>query len=332
MAPFHGDMNSTNISFFQIVVFIGPKSGRKQMVAAQRSWQNPRSSRKRAKPDLITDRGRLYQLFKYLVYAFLTANVYFFFAEEWAASAHRFSSGIQLADIIEAFVATIDTAAWVVLLLMFELETYVLDDKHFTRKVTWTLHTLRAICYGFIVYSFTGYVRKLIFITASTPLAGVGDLCSLVDGTWAYAVDIDEYEILNIANCAVLSGANAFFRFPDLAAVVDQVGLVEITRLAWVDVINSGVWLLVVVVLEIDVRLQERDKLEGLFLRISNMSKFVLYGLLFLAAVYWGIKGDFVDFWDAFLWLVAFVFIELNVFDWRQEALEEQKMQQETAI
>jgi hypothetical protein len=47
---------------------------------------------------------------------------------------------------------------------------------------------------------------------------------------------------------------------------------------------------------------------------------------LFLAAVYWGFKGDFVDFWDAFLWLVAFVFIEMNVFNWRQEALLEQSM------
>ena len=28
-----------------------------------------------------------------------------------------------------------------------------------------------------------------------------------------------------------------------------------------------------------------------------------------------------MDFWDAFLWLVAFVFIELNVFEWRQEDL-----------
>ena len=45
----------------------------------------------------------------------------------------------------------------------------------------------------------------------------------------------------------------------------------------------------------------------------------VLYSILFLAAVYWGVKGDFVDFWDAFLWLVAFVFIEMNVFEWRAE-------------
>jgi hypothetical protein len=35
------------------------------------------------------------------------------------------------------------------------------------------------------------------------------------------------------------------------------------------------------------------------------------------------VTGDFVDWWDAFLWLVAFVFIELNVIEWRQESHEE---------
>ena len=45
--------------------------------------------------------------------------------------------------------------------------------------------------------------------------------------------------------------------------------------------------------------------------------KFVLYSTLLLAAIYWGFKGGFLDFWDAFLWLVAFVFIEMNVFEWR---------------
>ena len=92
--------------------------------------------------------------------------------------------------------------------------------------------------------------------------------------------------------------------------------------LAWLDVINSAVWLLVVIVLEIDVRLQERNQYEGAALYVSNAIKVVLYALLLLAAIYWGMNGDFVDFWDAFLWLVAFVFIELNVFEWRQESHE----------
>ncbi len=266
------------------------------------------------------DRDKIFQLFKYSVYALLTLNIYLFFVIEWAASPHRFADGIILFDIIEAYVATIDTAAWVILLLLFELETYVLDDQQFTKRVTWTLHGLRAFCYIFIVYSFYGYLIKLIFLSGTGPLPDVSDLCSLVDGQWAYAVDLDEYATLTAANCASFSTANAFLQFPGLFAAVDQAGLTDIIRLAWVDVINSAVWLLVVLVLEIDVRLQARHKLEGLALQLSNVTKYILYSILFLAAVYWGIKGDFVDFWDAFLWLVAFVFIELNVFGWRQES------------
>ena len=38
--------------------------------------------------------------------------------------------------------------------------------------------------------------------------------------------------------------------------------------------------------------------------------------------MYWGFVGDFLDFWDAFLWLVAFVFIELNIFQWQVETEE----------
>lgn len=302
---------------------LGPRTG---LLAHSRPLPNG------ALPTLIADRGRAYQVFKYAVYALLTANIFIFFAEEWAASAHRFADGVALPDLIEGFAATIDTAAWVVLLLMFELETFVLDDDQFTPRTTWTLHGLRAVCYAFIVYAFYGYVTKMLFLSGTAPLAGVSDLCTLVDGTWSYAVDLDEYEILTAANCDAFSAAGAFLQLPGLAAAVDQAGFTEIYRLSWVDVINAGVWLLVVLVLEIDVRLQEHNRLEGIFLTISNFGKFFLYGTLFLAAVYWGIKGDFVDFWDAFLWLVAFVFIELNVFDWRQESLEEQKMAADQAM
>lgn len=272
------------------------------------------------------DRGRIYLFFKYAVYAFLTANVFIFFAEEWAASAHRFGDSVALADIVEGFAATIDTAAWVILLLMFELETYLLDDRNFTRRVTWTLHGLRGLCYVFIIYAFSGYVRKLLFVAGGVPLTGVSDLCSLADSSFVYAVDFDEYVAIGAANCAVLSDATSFFQFPRVDAVVDAGGLAEITRLAWADVINAGAWLLVVLVLEIDVRLQEHDRLGGLLLRISNVSKYLLYSLLLGAAVYWTIEGDFVDSWDAYLWLIAFVFIELNVFDWRQESLEEDNL------
>ncbi|MBT8083098.1 MAG: hypothetical protein KJO56_11795 [Gammaproteobacteria bacterium] len=268
---------------------------------------------------MIISSNRLFQVFKYAVYALLAMNIYWFFREEHAAAALQFADGLALADVIEAYSATIDTAAWVVLLLMFELETHVLEDRHFTPLVTRALHGLRIICYAFIAYAFYGYVQNLLFVSGTEPLAGVRDLCSLVSGDWSWTTTLDEYATITAANCGDWSTAVDFVRFSGMQAVVDAPGLTDIVRLAWVDVINSAVWLLVVLVLEIDVRLQERNRYEGIALHASTAAKSVLYFLLLLAAIYWGIKGDFVDFWDAFLWLVAFVFIELNVFEWRAE-------------
>ncbi len=266
---------------------------------------------------------RLYQGFKYAVYVLLAMNVLWFFLDEWGAATHRFADGVRLEDVIEGFAASIDTAAWVILLLMFELETYVLEDRHFRKRVTFTLHSLRVICYAFIVYAFYGYLSRLVFLYAAVPLPELSDLCSLAAEQWSYAVELDAYETVTPENCGTLSTVAEFIKYRGLTVVVDTTGYVELVRLAWVDVINSAVWLLVVLLLEIDVRLQERNRLEGMALRISTALKYVLYSTLLLAAVYWGIKGEFIDFWDAFLWLVAFVFIELNVFEWRRESRDE---------
>jgi hypothetical protein len=271
---------------------------------------------------LRANSSRLFQLFKYAVYALLTINVYVFWSEEFLAAAVQFPAGVGITDLIDAYAATIDTAAWVVLLLMFELETYVLDDDQFSPAVTRTLQGVRALCYSFIIYAFYGYVVNLAFLYQATLLSGVGDICSLVSAGWSYAIDLDEYTLLTGSNCGSFSEATEYLRFAGMPAVVDASGLQAMQYLAWVDVINAAVWLLIVVVLEIDVWLQERNRYEGFSLRISNAAKFILYSLLLLAAIYWGVKGDFIDFWDAFLWLVAFVFIELNVFEWRQEVNE----------
>ncbi len=272
---------------------------------------------------MAIDRALVFQGFKYTVYALLALNVYLFGREEYLAAGLQFADGIALDRLIEAYAATIDTAAWVVLLLMFELETCVLEDRHFTPTVRRTLHGVRVLCYAFIVYAFYGYVVNVQFVHDVSPL--VGNLCALVSSDWSYAVDLDEYVALTAANCLTLSDAATFYQFGALPAVVDAPGLLDIQRLAWVDAINSIVWILVVILLEVDVRLQERGRFEGVAFRVSTALKVVFYSVLLLAAVYWGFKGDFVDFWDAFLWLLAFFFIELNVVEWRQETLEAQE-------
>ena len=273
---------------------------------------------------MTINRYTLYQVFKYALYIFLSMNVYWFFVEEFQANFLLYPSGVQLGDLYDAYAATIDTAAWVVLLLMFELETYILEDHHYSRPVTISLHVLRAVCYALIIRVFFGYIGNLQSVLDVSVLAGVTDLCSLVSDNWSYSHDFEEYTLLTAANCASFSSAGSFLEFADARAVVNTSGHTAIVWLAWVDVVNAAVWLLVVLVLEIDVRLQEKNRFEGLALHASNITKVILYAILFVAAVYWGVYGDFVDFWDAFLWLLAFFFIEMNVVEWRQEELEEQ--------
>ncbi len=136
---------------------------------------------------LTINSSRLFQLFKYAVYVFLATNVYLFFAEEICRSATAISEWRwAFANRMEAYAATIDTLAWVILLLMFELETYVVDDKHFTKPVAWTLHGLRAACYIFIILAFQGYIDVLQFNSGATVLAGVSDVCALPPGEWSW--------------------------------------------------------------------------------------------------------------------------------------------------
>jgi hypothetical protein len=76
---------------------------------------------------------------------------------------------------------------------------------------------------------------------------------------------------------------------------------------------------LVVVMVEIGVFLQIRQELSKHYMRYLSYCKIIVYTAILSCAIYWGFKGDFIDFWDAFLWIVAFIFIELNIFEWNQE-------------
>lgn len=259
---------------------------------------------------------RWFQLLKYTIYALLMLNTWLFLQEELTSLHHLFAGGINTELLIQAFSATIDTAAWVILLLMFELETYVLPDERIRGRVKWSLHGLRAFCYLFIFYACWGYTSEMLYYYEAAPLA-LADACSLVGQDWSVLMDLDDFADLDAETCTALGGE---LWQVGAGSVVTDLDKLESTRwLAWTDVINSVAWILVVLVLEADVRLQLRGLYIGHWLLASKVSKVVLYGTLFAAAVYWGFEGDFLDFWDAFLWLFAFFFIEQNLFVWQQE-------------
>lgn len=266
---------------------------------------------------LSSDRTyRLFTQVKYLVYLLLAVNVLLFLREELVALEHTFSDGFSVDQLPQVFSATIDTAAWVVLLLLFELETCVLDDERIQGWVKWALHGTRGICYIAIVYAFTGYYAELqtLYQVVDT---GLADVCSLLGQDYSLLLRLDKYVVLDAVNCIGI--ATPIYQIQGFDIVVAQDTLGAAQRLAWTDIINSGAWVLVCLVLEFEVRLQLRGNLSDAIMSANRFVKFALYGVLFAAAAYWGVAGDFLDFWDAALWLFAFIFIELNVFEWHNE-------------
>lgn len=263
---------------------------------------------------------RLFQLFKYTIYLLLAWNIYLWFLEDFAAASEMFHGQIGWGNVVEAFSATIDTLAWVILLLLFELETAIIPDEKLQGGLKWLLTGLSLLCYVFIVWSFWGYCVKFGMITAIQPFP-VADICSLVGGEWNFLETLDEYPPLDPVNCAAMQGQQIYQVIgTDILTTTENHALAW--RLAVVDIINAGTWLIIVVLLEIEVLLQLREKLTGAMMKTAAWTKGFFYLVLFACAAYWGYDGTFLDFWDAFLWLVAFIFIELNIFQWHEETGE----------
>ncbi|MGB5247941.1 MAG: hypothetical protein WBN34_15425 [Woeseia sp.] len=259
-----------------------------------------------------------YRAFKYTIYCLLALNIWLFFLEDYAASSAVFTDGVDWRNTVEAFSATIDTLAWVTLLLLFELETAVISDDKLKGGLKWILSAIRVTCYFFITYSLYGYWVKYGVVTDVTFLTNV-DACDLVANEYLFVDSLDNYFPITPEICSQMTGEGLW----QIAGtqIVGTEAQIELARtLALVDIINASDWLLVVLLLEGEVWLQLKGRLSSRLLAINKFAKGILYTILFACAIYWGIDGDFLDFWDAFLWLVAFIFIEMNIFEWHAES------------
>ena len=265
----------------------------------------------------------IFRLSKYTIYALLTYNAILFFNDDFAASAVTFGDTITWRNVIEAYSATIDTTAWILLLLIFELQTAILPDHLLKGGLKWFLKTLSAICYFFIIYAFYGYVSKYLMISQFNVFE-IADVCTLIGSEFTYVETLDEYLEINSEVCAAMNGQQ-LVQIAGENIISTMSAVSDATRLAIVDMINSLDWLIIVFLLEVEVFLQLKDKLTEKRMKAAKYIKGFLYSILFICAAYWGFKGSFLDFWDAFLWLVAFIFIELNIFQWHSETEEEKE-------
>lgn len=252
----------------------------------------------------------LFQLFKYTVYALLMWNGVFYFYDGVNSADFVFHNKLNWHDLFIAYSSVIDTGAWIVLLLAFELETYILGDKAL-KGLSWlVLNVIVWISWTVVFGAFYAYVVKLGIPWGFETYSGV-DPCQLIGKGASFANTIDDYTQLTAENCILLKdGAlyNAKLNMFASAKTYDN-----LHRMVWVDIVNAGVWLIVVALIQLEVIFDSSRHIRTKLFRSLKISKYVMYAVLFVCAYYWLRLGDLVAGWDAFVWLAAFFFIENNL-------------------
>ena len=260
-----------------------------------------------------------FNIFKYSVFALLGFNAVQYFLQDYAASQQVFGAELQWSQVVEAYAVTIDTLSWIMLLFMFDLETSVLSRDVLKKpEITWIIGGIKALCYGFIVYALYGYVIRLLGILAFEP-SEILDLCAHMSDDLVFMNSLDLFSTVDAENCASLVSGDTLYRDPAKNRIADIKTLSASQDLALTDVINASTWVLIVIILEADDWIKSRFETDVRLAMALNFAKVTLYSFLLGCAIFWGFSGVILDFWDAFLWIVAFAFIELNVFDYRDK-------------
>ena len=73
---------------------------------------------------------KIQQAVKWTVYTLLIINFVYYIVEDWNRAIHILHAGSTFLDWMNEFATSIDESAWFLLLFMFELETYVLEDEN----------------------------------------------------------------------------------------------------------------------------------------------------------------------------------------------------------
>ncbi|HEY5656205.1 MAG TPA: hypothetical protein VIY27_00300 [Myxococcota bacterium] len=262
-------------------------------------------------PQSRAARRRLaFKLFKYGVFAILLINLCFYLVEDVRACLYL-DSGATFGDYLQTAAATIDYVAWIVLIILFEMETSAHAKGAFRGIRKWAIAGMTAACYLVLVYATYGYTVGLADTYRFEPIDSA-TVCDLAQGTFAYVNSAGRPVELNLENCGDFANERVYRSAADRLIATHE-NLVAIQKLGWVNVANAAAWLLVVLIFQVEITLNQLDKLTRFWLLFCSATKAVLYLVLFADAIYWTFYSAFIDSWDAWIWLIAFLLIDLNL-------------------
>ena len=264
------------------------------------------------------DLHKAQHVLKWTVYSLLLVNFGYYIYEDTLRATYTLTAASSWVDWTTNFATTIDEAAWFILLVMLELETYVLEDEAWEGWVVWLVRGLRIVCYAMILHTLYAASDAVMVMQPTVPIEGVTNLCELTGQDLSFVANL-EYTDITSETCASLSNADQFFVVAEDPVVTDAAMLDLERNMALADLFEVAFWLIIVVAIELVVYLQERGVTSGMMLQIANQTKSVLFVCLIGIGLYWAWWSHWVYLWDELLWVCGFAAIGANLSEWREE-------------
>lgn len=259
---------------------------------------------------------------KWLVYPLLFLNLLFYINDDFYRAVQVFFGDLYLFEWIIEFASSIDTLASFVIIITLELETYVIDDKDWKGWIAGAIQSTRYVGYALLGVAALGYFTSVVHNHRNLGRVDIDSLCSLVGDEVSFVYNLN-YTVVDADNCAGLSRESAFFYMGEESIVTTASGLQLERILSWIDAVDAVAWLLVLVSIELVIRLQDRRSIGGQRFRAIYKAKIGFYTVLLLNAAIWAYLSHWFYVWDALVWIGAFLVIEMNVNQWRDEIRDE---------
>ena len=257
------------------------------------------------------------QWIKLVVYSLLLVNFGNYILLDINQVSHTYHEGWRWFDWTSAFATTLDELGWFVLLFLLELETYILSDAAFTPFWVRCMNIVRVSCYLVIGHAVVAYAEYLHDLLNSVEHVGVS-LCGFVDQGLSASRNL-AYQELDATNCKSFSTDTTFYIFSQGQVITDTAGMGVEFELAWADIAEVLLWLLILALIEVRLQLQDRGVSRSRLLSFAENAKYFLYGGLWLIAGYWAFRGHWLFAWDEALWILGFMAIGMNLSQWREE-------------
>ena len=265
------------------------------------------------------------QTLKLVIYILLLINFVLYIIDDIRIASYTLQEDASFLDWTQSFATTIDESAWLILLFLFELETYMLSDEAWSKTLfTRFMYFIRACCYIFLMHSVYAFSVIYYDLMNVQQLQNITNLCELVPLDMTFVRNLS-YTTIDSLNCHELSSQSVFYFTEPNLVVTDVSGLQLERNLALVDLLEILVWLLILFTIEAMVWLQDRAITQGKLISLIKVSKYFLYGLLWSMAAYWTYLGHYYFAWDEAVWIVGFISIEMNVSQWKEEIEREKE-------